>query len=131
MVGSKFTEQSARALCEQAHQAGMAALEAATPRPMLVGTAVGLSNQIDYTKPTYYETQGVCGFAWVNVKGNTSFGRLFSKVSHASKDSYYGGVSYWVREGGQSYERKMAYANAFAEVLNQAGVVAHAYGRLD
>ena len=54
-----------RNLATQAHAAGMAALHAAEPTPMVV-VGAGAS---------YVVTDGVCGFAWVTCKGNTKFGR--------------------------------------------------------
>ena len=57
--------------------------------------------------------------AWLKKSG---IGRL---------DSYYGGWTIWVGDFGQSYERKMAYAGAFAEVLQKHGIKAYANGRLD
>lgn len=105
------------ALAREAHAAGDAAAVAATPRPMHVE---GFATVED----------GVCGFAWVNVKGNTAFGRFAARVGWR-KDSYYGGRTLWVRAYGQSYTRKLAYATAYAKVLNDAGVPATAMGRMD
>lgn len=118
------------AIVKQAEAAGMAALEAAKPRPIVVGTAVGLSNQIDYSKPTYYEAEGLCGFAWISFAGNTAFGRWMKKNRKISKD-YPTGYCVWVSEGGQSVERKEAYARAYAEVLKANGIEAYAQSRLD
>lgn len=114
----------------KAEAAGMAALQKATPTPMIVGQAIGFTNKIDYTKPTYYEAEGVCGFAWVWFKGNTAFGRAMKAAGKAG-DGYPTGLQVWIAEGGQAYERKIAYAGAYAEVLNAAGITAYAQGRLD
>ena len=54
---------------EQAHAAGMAAGNGCTPTPMVVGQpTTPLGNDIDYSKETYYVSDGVCGFAWINIK---------------------------------------------------------------
>lgn len=75
---------------------------------------------------------GVCGFAWVNIKPGTSkFARYLKAKGIARKDSYYGGVTYWVSHFNQSYEKKMSYARAFANVLEKNGIKALAMGRLD
>jgi hypothetical protein len=75
---------------------------------------------------------GVCGFAGVNIKpGNGSFARHLKRLGLARTDSYYGGVSVRVFGYGQSYEKKLAYAAAFADVLKEAGIRAMSMGRLD
>ncbi len=109
-------------------QAGLAAGEAAAPAPMyVVGTSP--SGEKTYYPPVM---DGVCGFGWVNVKpGTSSFARWLKANTHAHTDSYYGGVTYWVRGFGQSYERKVAFARAFAAVLKEAGIKAYGTGRLD
>ncbi len=73
---------------------------------------------------------GVCGFAQVNIKGNTAFGRWVKKMGYGRK-AYYGGLDINVHEFNQSYERKMAYANAMAKVFTSHGIEAFASGRLD
>ena len=117
-------------LVKRAERAGTQAALDATPRPMIVGQAVGLSDQIDYSKQTYYVAEGVVGFAWIAFAGNTAFGRYMKKTGKASAH-YPKGLSVWVSEGGQSYERKIAYAHAYAAVLREAGIEAYAGGRLD
>lgn len=119
------------ALAKKADAAGKAAAEAKTPTPMIVGEAKSLfDDSIDYSKPTYFVESGVCGFAWVFVKGNTGFGRWAKNAGIASK-GYPTGLNIRVSGYGQSYERKMAYAQAYAAVLKEAGVTAYAEGRLD
>jgi hypothetical protein len=119
------------ALYAKAHEAGMTAGTGNTPVPMVVGTAKGLfGTEIDKTKPMYFEAGGVCGFAWVNFKGNTPFGRWAKKAGKA-RPQYPTGLCVWVREFGQSMERKEAYAHAFAKVLTEFGVPAYADCRMD
>ena len=129
-----------RDLFDRANAAGHEAAMAAVPRAMLVGTPKNLVGSLvggddggfDTSKPIYYESEGVCGFAWVNIKpGNSSFARWMKDQGQARPDSYYGGVSMWISGYGQSYERKLAYARAFAGVLVQGGIKAYASGRLD
>jgi len=53
----------------EAHALGIAAGNGCSPTPMVVGTpTTPLGNDIDYSKDTYYVSDGVCGFAWVNIK---------------------------------------------------------------
>lgn len=116
-----------------AHANGMAAVKEMTPTPMIVGTPTTLlGNEIDYSKKTYCVADGVCGFAWVNVKpGTSAFAKWLKKKGYARKDLYYGGVTVWVGDFNQSYERKMAYASGFAATLTEAGINANSNGRLD
>lgn len=126
MSATKF-----KALWAEADAAGKAAADACTPRPMIVGEAKSLfGSEIDYSKPTYYVADGVCGFAWVSFKGNTAFGRWAKQAGLASK-GYPTGLQLWVRGYGQSMQRKEAYAQAFAETLRTAGITAYAQSRMD
>jgi hypothetical protein len=104
-------------LYSEADAAGLAA--AIVPEPMIVEG---------------YEDSpvmaGPCGFAWINVPGNSAFGRYAKRRGH--NKGYPQGINIWVSGFGQSYERKMAYAQAFAAVLREHGVEkAYASGRLD
>lgn len=121
------------AIYREAHEAGHAAAIAATPVPMMVGEAVSLfSNEIDRSKPVHVVPDGVCGFAWVNIKdGRKPFAKWLVKQGHASKDSYYGGVSVWVGAYNQSMQRKEAYAYTFANVLQKHGIDCHGMSRMD
>lgn len=113
------------ALVEKAHEAGMAALNAACPTPMIVTGGVP-----GEPPKTWYVDEGACGFAWVEIAGNTAFGR-WAKKSKLATPAYPKGLMFWVYEGGQSIDRKEAYASAFAKVLNEAGIKAYANSRLD
>lgn len=103
-------------LFHTAQAAGLAAGEAATPTPM---TVCGV---------TYAD--GMCGFASVRVKGNTSFGKWLVASENGHK-SCAGGVLLWISEHGQSYARKLAHAEAMAGVLRAAGVDARVESNLD
>lgn len=127
------TPTNFQAVFDEAVEAGLEAGNLAKPTPMVV---VEHRNQLDDNSPikrTYAPVMdGVCGFAWVNIRpGNSSFANWLKANQLARKDSYYGGVTYWVRDFGQSYERKAAYAGAFASVLTKHGIKAVAAGRLD
>ena len=117
----------------EAKKAGEAAMAAAKPTPMVVGSPKSLfSNELDYSKPVEVVMGGVCGFAWVNIKpGNSGFARYLKSIGVARKDSYYGGVCVWVHEGGQSMQLKEAYAYAFASVISSKGVKCYASSRMD
>jgi len=121
------------ALYDKAVAAGKEAAMKRVPTPMVVGRAVDL-----YTNEMVPGTQevvmdGVCGFAWVNIKpGNSAFANWLKKNGLARKDSYAGGVTVWVGDYNQSMEKKEAYADAFAEVLRDNGIDrAYAQSRMD
>jgi hypothetical protein len=128
---TKTSPQYFEALYAQADAAGRLAAEDAVPTPIVLGSETAPFNGvIDYSKPTYYVSEGLCGFAWVNFKGNTAFGRWAKKAGKADK-AYGGGLQVWVSGFGQSVTRKSAYAQAFAAVLTEAGITAYAGSRLD
>lgn len=105
----------------KAAQAGAIAADQCVPEPMYVcdGSVV------------YKVEQGVCGFAWVNVRpGNSPFANWLKKNKLAGK-AYHGGVDIWVGGYGQCMAKKEAHAYAMAEVLREAGIKAYANSRLD
>lgn len=105
----------------QAYATGAAAAIACKPTPMVVeGHANPLDDNSAVTQ-RWVVPQGVCGFAWVEFPGNTSFGRWAVKEGYA-KPKYGGGVSYWISAYGQSMEMKYAHASAMAKKLRELGV---------
>lgn len=128
-------DQEYRDLYNAALAAGVEAGESCKPAAMIVGSpTTPLGSDIDYNKETYYVADGPCGFAWINVAdGRSSFAKwlIAQEIPGVRKDSYYGGVSIWVRRFGQSLQRKEACAHAAAKVLRDAGIKAHAGSRMD
>ena len=104
-----------------------------TPTPMVVGQpTTPLGNDIDYEKDTYYVADGVCGFAWVNIKpARGKFVKFLKDNNIGRKDCYYGGYTVWVSEFGQSMHRKENYARAFTSVLRENGLTAYNMSRMD
>lgn len=104
-------------LLAAAHAAGQAAHDDALPTPMVVEEH---ENPLDDSSPVvrqYAVHEGPVGFAWVIVRpGNSSFAHWLRKTGRGSS-AYRGGVQIWVRTPEQSYERKVAYARAMADVL--------------
>jgi hypothetical protein len=107
---------------EEAWNRGIEAAMAATPAPMIITDRAG--NKIDYV------SDGVCGFAWLNVPGNSSFGRWLKKKGIARPD-YPTGLCVWVSAYEQSHDRKAAHAYAMARYLQSKGIECSARSRLD
>lgn len=123
--------QSFEALYQKAHEAGHQAATACQPVPMVVQEHANMADDSSPVVKQYYVPSGACGFAWVVVNpGNCSFA-LWLKKNKGARKHYYGGMSLWVSDYGQSVDRKVAYAGAFAAVLQGAGIKAHPGNRLD
>lgn len=127
----KKHEAEFQALWDKALAAGMAAGNAAKPVPMAVQES-RLGEAFNFNKPYEVVMDGVCGFAWVQMKpGNSPFANWLKKKNYARKDSYYGGVSIWVSDYNQSMQRKEAHAGAMAKVFQEAGYDAYPMSRMD
>ena len=67
----------------------------------------------------FFVASGICGFAWVIVKG--ARGLLRSElIANGFSPGYSGGLSLWISEHGQSYDRKSAHAREFADSLRES-----------
>ncbi len=119
------------AIVKLANEAGRKAVEGFTPTPMIVGTPTTLfGNDIDPTKQTYFVADGVCGFAWVRFKGNTSFGK-WAKAKGLARDAYPTGLAISIHDYNQSLQKKEVHASAFAAVLREHGISAWSESRMD
>lgn len=129
--GPRLSPAQCEALHRRAHAAGMDAGRAAKPTPIHVTERV---NPWDDDSPVKFDygvyAEGVCGFAWIWMPATNSFARWALKAG-VFKRRAEGGCALWVRGFNQSYERKSAYAAAYAAVLVEAGFQATADGRLD
>lgn len=131
--------KKAAAIWQEAVAAGAAAYEAATPVPMYVGMAMAVvgpgSSEIDPSKPVYYVSEGVCGFAWLTIRPARGALVQWLKAQGIGYKGSYGGwqVSSYKVGGGrsQSLERALAAAQAAAGVLRSYGIEAYADSRLD
>lgn len=115
---SKTTDLEA--IYQEACEAGRAAVAARTVTPMVV-TGGG---------QRYFVADGVCGFAWINVPGNSAFGK-FLKKEKGCRSGYPTGIDWWISEYSQSMEKKEAFAYAAASVLQKHGIKARAGSRMD
>lgn len=110
------------ALWRKAWELGEQAAIAHKPRTMVVSDSDG--TVVDVVQ------EGMCGFAWLNVPGNTSFGKWLKKQGIARPD-YPAGLCVWISSYSQSYERKVAHAVAMAQYLRGNGVECRVGSRLD
>lgn len=117
---SKATDAKFTALLATAFAAGAAAGAAAAPTPMVVTDG----------RTDYYVADGVCGFGWVHIKGNTAFGKWAKTHGHARPD-YPTGLAISSKLMTQSMVRNEAWARAVADVLTAAGIPASARSRID
>jgi hypothetical protein len=122
-----------KAIYDEAETAGITAGNNAIPTPMVVGTpTTPFGNDIDTTKKVYVVNDGVCGFAWVNIRPATSkFARWCKKNGKGRTDSYAGGLTIWCHHFNQSMRRKEAWASAFAKVLQKYEIKAYMESRMD
>ena len=129
-----MTNDECAELWMAADAAGKVAANEVNVTPMVVGTPTApFGNEIDYKKKVHFVADGVCGFAWVNLKpSNCKFAKWLQEMGFARPDGYYGGVTISVLDYNQSLTRKAAYAGAFAGVLAAAGFKkVYAYSRID
>ena len=115
---AKTPAEAHEALYLEADAAGKHAAAICKPNPMRIGNEI--------------VEDGVCGFAWVNIKPAThSFSRWLKANGLGRQDDYAGGVTIWISDYDQSMQRKYAYAAAFAKVLTDAGYNCYAAERMD
>ena len=115
----------------QAHHKGNAAVEMTTVIPMVVQQRANPLNDDSELIREYFVSDGVCGFASVNVKpANCKFAK-FLVANGLGRKAYNGGVSMLVRDFNQSLTKKEVYAYAFASVLNEHGIKAFVESRMD
>ena len=118
-------------ILEQAQAAGREAGAACRPTPMAV-VACGIDNKPLPGAVPEVVYDGVCGFAWVHIKGNTPFGRWAKQQGLAFRDYPSGLLLRLEGDYNQSLERKEAHARAMAKVLQEHGITdAYAKSRID
>lgn len=106
---------------DAAHKAGLAAMEACKPTPMMI--------------PGYAPIMGgVCGFAWVWFKdARKPFAKWLVTQKLASKSGCRSGVTMWAgfEIGNQSLTYKEEYCAAFANVCCEHGIECSMGSRID
>jgi hypothetical protein len=125
-----MTEAQLRNAFDEARAIATIAGQEAIPTPMVVTEVDILDKPLENGK-SWYVSEGVCGFAWVNIQPGTCKAARYAKKHFGAKKDYHGGVSIWVYDFGQSMTRKEAYARAFANTLRDHGITAYAQSRMD
>ena len=116
---------------QQAHEHGNLAVKMAFVTPMVVQQRANPLNDDSELIREYFVSDGVCGFASVNVKpANCKFAK-FLITNGLGRKGYGGGVSMSIRDFNQSLTKKEAYAYAFASVLAEHGIKAYVESRMD
>lgn len=131
---SKDRHEEYQRIWNKAMDEGQKAGYEAIPQPMVVQQHENMLNDASPVTEEWIVSDGVCGFAWVNIRPAThSFVRWLKKTGLLRQDakSYYGGVDIWIGDHNQSMTRKEAHAVAMARVFTEAGIPAHPMSRLD
>ena len=80
-------------------------------------------------------SEGMCGFAWVNISGRGKFAQWMKKEGYTSPNYAGKGFNIWSSVfydyNGQSYDRKVGAMEAVSRVLSENNIKAYASGRLD
>lgn len=134
--GETQKDHENRELYERAAAAGEEAARAHEAIPMQVVEHTNPLNDNSPIKRAYAPTAGgVCGFSWTVIRdGRTSFAKWLVKNNKGKQSEYYGGVIVWgedTKYSGQSMSTKESYTNAFARVLEEAGIKLQTYSRMD
>jgi len=113
---------------EAGSEAGDRAFDEAQPVALVEATVTGAVRPggREFTMP-----HGLCGFAWVHVpNAGSAFGRWVKK-HHGARTGYPSGLNWSVRQYGQCYEAKVAFADAAADLLRARGYKVWSGDRLD
>lgn len=113
---------------QKAHEAGMAAGQAARVAPMVIAEAYVTGGFIPGGRQ-YVVEGGPCGFAWITMPARGP--HVKAAKQFGARKGYPTGLKISVGAFGQSMMRKEEYAHAFAKVLREAGVKAYPESRLD
>ena len=101
------------------------------PVPMVVTSAYNKDFKDDSPVVREYVVQGgVCGFAWLEYKGNTRFAK-WARDAGLSHNAYPTGHMISCPHFGQSMQRKEAWARAISKALLRNGIEVQVRSRMD
>lgn len=127
---AKKSKNDWKSIFEEADKAGKEAANKCIPVPMIVQERSNVLDDTSSIKKQYFVEGGVCGFASIRFKANTSFAKWAIKNNIAKKSSM-GGCYIWVSDYGQSMQLKESYSSAFAKILRDKGIEAYSESRMD
>ena len=85
-----LTKNQCHDIYVEAYEAGLnAGKDVDTPK-FIIGDAIGLSDEIDFSKKTYV-LDGLCGYAWVNISPARGAFVNYLKSREIGRKGYYGG----------------------------------------
>ncbi len=128
------TEMEFGALMQEAMAAGAAKVAALNVVPMVVQQKADPMNDSSPVVKQWFVEDGVCGFAWVKVKGVGKFANWLKANKFPGLSvhkGYPGGLEISVHAYNQSLQKKEAFAYGMADVLKAAGISAYASSRMD
>ena len=102
---------------DRALSAARTAAERAIPTPLVVEDA--------------WYSEGSIGFAWIRVLDARKGFARWLKATGKGRDGHRSGTYVFAQRTGQSFDRSMAWASAFAEVLRDHGIRCEVEGRYD
>jgi hypothetical protein len=102
---------------DRALSAARTAAERAIPTPLVVEDA--------------WYSEGGIGFAWIRVLDARKGFARWLKTTGKGRDGHRSGAYVFAQQTGQSFDRSMAWASAFAEVLRDHGIRCEVEGRYD
>lgn len=130
-----FNGKSAIEIFDEAEQCGRASADHTIPTPMVVNEHKNMADDSSPVIQSWYVTEGVCGFAWVDFKCKDTITRKFinqmKKLGDKNPLRNNEGWTYWVSYGGQSLQRKEDFALAFSRKLHEYGINCRAQSRID
>ena len=127
---SKANDAKFKALYDGMLAAGAAAAAKVTPIPMIVSQHANPLNDASPVTKSWFVADGVCGFGWVSLKGNTAFGKWLKKNGLA-RPGYPSGLSISSKLMTQSLARNSAWAHGAADFLEANGIKAYGQSRID
>lgn len=131
---TKAAEVTFRSIYAEMVTAAKQAAQGCKPTPMIVTQRANPMDDRSRVVQSWHVPGGVCGFAWVKMRGTSAFARWLKANGHGRPD-YPTGLSvsayHLALEIGQSMERGEAAARAAVAVLDRYGIESRMESRMD
>ncbi len=114
-----------------ANAAGFEAANQMQTIPMVVNQHANPLDDNSAVARSYFVADGVCGFAWLELKGNTAFAKWAVEAKVARK-GYPRGIAIWCHDFNQSMQRKTKWAHTVCRYLRtHLQVESQVFSRMD